>query len=69
MFNYGMGNPVSLTPFLNQFQKSITESYTISFMANAKAGKRQNLSRIKLKTNQPDVKIHAPDGVQPGTNL
>jgi hypothetical protein len=66
-FWQGVGNPVSLGPFLNDFRKAINESYTINFMANASSGKHSNsLTRIKVKTSQPGVKIHAPDNVRPG---
>ncbi len=68
-FWQGMGNPVALDPFLKEFSKSISESYTVSFMADAAREKGDTLARIKLKTSQPGVKIHAPDGVHPGTNL
>ncbi len=63
------GNPVSLQPFLKEFSKDISESYTITFMADASHDKGDRLSRIKLKTSQPGVKIHAPDGVRPGIDL
>jgi hypothetical protein len=63
------GNPVSLDPFLQEFTKDISESYTVSFMADSGREKKDTLARIKLKTSQPGVKIHAPDGVRPGTNL
>ncbi len=64
-FYQGIGNPVSLGPFLTEFRKSIDESYTINFMANV-GGKHNPLTRIKLKSSQPGVKIHAPDSVRPG---
>jgi len=65
----GIGNPVDLQPFLKEFNKDISESYTISFMAGAAREKGDTLDRFKLKTSQPGIKIHAPDGVHPGTNL
>jgi hypothetical protein len=65
----GVGNPVSLQPFLKEFSKDISESYTISFMAPTAREKGDTLARLKLKTSQPGIKIHAPDGVHPGTNL
>jgi hypothetical protein len=63
----GMGNPVALAPFLENFNKSIAESYTVSFMASAVKEKANTLDRFKLKTSQPGIKIHAPDQVHPGT--
>ena len=65
-FYQGIGNPVSLDPFLTDFRKSINESYTLNFVANASGGKRNPLTRIKVKTSQPGVKIHAPENVRPG---
>jgi hypothetical protein len=65
-FNQGPITPVTLAPYFAQFQRAIAESYTISFMANANGGKNNSLTRIKLKTSQPGVKVHAPDGVRPG---
>jgi hypothetical protein len=34
-------------------------------MANAQ-GKHDTLVRIKVKSNQPGVKVHAPEAVRPG---
>jgi len=65
----GIGNPVSLEPFLKEFSKDISESYTITFMADAAREKGDTLDRFKLKTSQPGVKIHTPDGVHPGVDL
>lgn len=65
LFNNGPITPVTLAPYFAQFQKAIAESYTIGFTANA-TGKSNELVRIKLKTSQPGVKLHAPDGVRPG---
>jgi len=65
----GIGNPVDLQPFLKEFTKDISESYTVSFMADTAREKGDTLDRFKLKTSQPGIKIHAPDGVHPGTNL
>jgi len=58
--------PVSFSPFLDQFRKYLMESYTVTFMASANHEKGNTLTSIKVKTSQPDVKIHAPEGVHPG---
>jgi hypothetical protein len=63
-FYQGIGNPVSLSPFLDEFRSAIAESYTAVFMANAANSNR--LARLKITTSQPKVKLHAPDGVIPG---
>ena len=64
LFNQGPIPPVTITPYLDQFSKAINASYELGFMANAN-GKRE-LTHIRVKTTQPGVKVHAPDGVRPG---
>lgn len=64
LFNNGSIPPVSIGPYLNQFGRSINASYELGFMANA--GKRDTLTRIKVKSSQPGVKIRAPQSVRPG---
>jgi hypothetical protein len=63
------GSPVSLEPFLKEFSKDMSESYTISFMADSGRNKPGTLERIKIKSSQPGVKVHAPDNVVPGVSL
>jgi hypothetical protein len=65
LFNNGTIPPVSIGPFLNQFGRAINASYELGFMANA-GGKRDALTRIRVKSNQPGVKIRAPEAVRPG---
>jgi hypothetical protein len=62
----GTGNPVSLGPYLDQFRYAIAESYTATFMASANHEKSNTLTRLKITTSQPKLKIHAPEGVHPG---
>jgi hypothetical protein len=62
----GIGNPVSLAPFLSEFRAAIAESYTATFMASANHEKANTLARLKVTTSQPKVKLHAPEGVHPG---
>jgi hypothetical protein len=59
----GMGNPVSLAPYLGQFQHSISETFVASFMANASGNK---LVEVKADTKLHGVKLHAPNEVRPG---
>jgi hypothetical protein len=62
-FNNGTITPPSIKPFLEQFNRAISESYLVSFRAsNAHRG----LMSFKLKTSQHGVKVHAPDEVLPG---
>lgn len=65
LFNSGSIPPVSIAPFLDQFGRAINASYELGFMANA-GGKRDTLTRIRVKTNQPGVKVRAPSAVRPG---
>jgi hypothetical protein len=59
----GTGNPVSLAPFLAQFQHATSETFIASFPASA-SGK--NLVRLKAETKLHDVKLRAPEAVRPG---
>jgi hypothetical protein len=59
----GTGNPVSIAPYLGQFQHSISETFVASFMANASGNK---LVEVKADTKLHGVKLHAPAEVRPG---
>jgi hypothetical protein len=61
----GMGNPVSLTPFLDQFRRSVTETYVATF--NAPANKQ--MVPLKISANLPAVEVRAPEEVHPGTQV
>ncbi len=64
----GTITPPSLQPFFERFRRDIAESYTLQFRASANHEKPRTLAQIKLKTSQPDVKVHAPDSVHPGVS-
>src|SRR5262249_15755081 len=57
--------PVSIGPYLGQFGHAINGSYEVGFMAHV-GSKRNALTRFKVKSNQKDVKIRAPQWVLPG---
>jgi hypothetical protein len=61
----GTGNPVSMAPFLTQFQKAIADTYIATF--DVPGGK--NLVRIKLATNLQGTKVRAAEDVRPGTHV
>jgi len=61
----GSGNPVSLTPFLTQFTKSIAESYVATF----NAGARSNLVDLRFSTSLSGTKLRAPQKARPGTRI
>ena len=61
----GIGNPVSMVPFLNDFKRSVSETYVATFQATA-TGKNKNLVRIKTTTDLHGVRLRAPDSVRAG---
>ncbi len=65
MYNQGTITPPSLLPFFRQFEKALNESYNVSFRATPSRHK-DPLVRLKVKTSQSGVHIHAPDAVAPG---
>jgi len=60
----GTGNPVSMTPFLNQFKHAMSETFVATFQANA-SGKNP-LVRVKASSDLHGVKLHTADAVRPG---
>ncbi|HXC96464.1 MAG TPA: hypothetical protein VNU92_12250 [Edaphobacter sp.] len=62
-FYQGTGNPVSLAPFLKQFQDAIAESYVATFPVE---GNKKMVS-FKASTDLPKTKVTAPDQIRPGT--
>lgn len=62
-FYQGMGNPVSMTPFLNDFTRFLQSSYLVTFPAPM--GK--DMVRLKVNTRLPKTKVYAPSEVPPPT--
>jgi hypothetical protein len=60
----GVGNPVSMKPFLSKFQSSLAETYVATF--TAPAGRDPERDMVHVKFSAPKVKLHAPDLVRPG---
>jgi hypothetical protein len=60
----GAGNPVSMAPYLHQFQHAIGETYVATF--NAPAGKNLQRDLIRVKFSAPHTKLHAPEQVRVG---
>jgi len=60
----GVGNPVSMAPFLKLFQGAIAETYVATF--NAPAGKDAQKDMVRVKFSAPKTKFHAPEEVLPG---
>ena len=62
-FWQGIGNPVSMDPYLKQFQQAVAETYVATFPVDT----RQKLVRLKVSTNLPKTKVRASGQIRPGT--
>ncbi|HEV2619689.1 MAG TPA: hypothetical protein VGU23_07090 [Acidobacteriaceae bacterium] len=60
----GMGNPVSMGPFLDQFGHAVSETYIATFPAPAGREAQRDLVRVKFSAAK--AKLHSPDEVRPG---
>jgi hypothetical protein len=61
----GIGNPVSMIPYLDAFKRSVSETYVATFQAEPQ-GKKNDLVRLKASTDIRGVKLRAPDQVRVG---
>ncbi|HEX4577090.1 MAG TPA: hypothetical protein VH117_07040 [Edaphobacter sp.] len=59
----GTGSPVSLVPFLKQFQNALAETYVATFPVDV----NKKMVSLKVSTTLPKAKINAPQEVRPGT--
>ncbi|MGD0444079.1 MAG: hypothetical protein ABSA39_09095 [Edaphobacter sp.] len=59
----GTGNPVSLAPFLKQFQNAIADSYVATFPVDG----NKKMVNLKLSTTLPKTKVNAANQIRPGT--
>jgi hypothetical protein len=59
----GLGSPVSLAPFLKEFQNAIAETYVATFPAD---GTKKMVS-LKASTDLPKTRLNAPNQIRPGT--
>ena len=62
----GMGNPVSLSPFFDDFSRRLNNQYELGFSAPLPG--RPELANLKVKINAPDVKVTAPQNTWLGPN-
>jgi hypothetical protein len=62
-FYQGLGNPVSISPYLKQFTGAVAETYVATFPVD---GDKKMVS-VKLSTTLPKTKLRGPDQVRPGT--
>ncbi|WP_263365764.1 vWA domain-containing protein [Edaphobacter bradus] len=61
----GLGNPVSMAPFLNEFRKAIAETWIATFPAPG----NKELVPIKVSTKLSGTKVRAPEQVRPGNTV
>jgi len=66
LYNQGPINPVSLKPYFQQFGHDLSETYIATFPADAGAGGKEHLVRLKFSTSIPKLKLRHPDNVRPG---
>jgi hypothetical protein len=60
----GTGNPVSLAPFLKQFQNALAETYVATFPVEVN---NKKMVSLKISSTLPKTKVNAPTEVRPGT--
>ncbi|MBB5315485.1 vWA domain-containing protein [Tunturibacter empetritectus] len=56
-------NPVSMAPYLKQFQEAIARTYVATFPVDA----NKKLVSLRTSTDLPKTKLRAPTQVRPGT--
>lgn len=59
----GTGSPVSLAPFLKQFQNAIAGTYVATFPVDG----NKKMVTLKASSTLPKTKVNAPQEVRPGT--
>lgn len=65
-FNQGSINPVSLTPYLDEFREAVSDTYIATFPAGAESSTHDRLARLKVSTSVKGLKLSHPDAVMPG---
>ncbi|HEY2039825.1 MAG TPA: hypothetical protein VGG95_09175 [Edaphobacter sp.] len=63
----GLGNPVSISPFLDQFRKSIAESFVATFPTAVK--NNNDLVELKFSTSLKSTKLQATKSIRPGNRI
>lgn len=64
VYTQGTMSPVSVLPFLKDFDKAVASTYIVT--VDAVAHKRDTLVQLKLSTKEKGVKLHAPATIHPG---
>jgi len=60
-FWFGMGNPVSFQPYLDELLRRLRNQYALEFASNLKG--KPEVEYLKLKLNAPDMEVAAPQQV------
>jgi hypothetical protein len=63
-FWQGLGNPVSMAPFLELFQHAIAETYVATFIAPMGDSPQRDMLRVKFSAGK--AKLRAPEKVRAG---
>ena len=66
LYNIGPIDPVQIKPYFNQFLHDISETYIATFDANAAAGGKEHLVRVKMGSTVPKLKLRHAEEVRPG---
>jgi len=60
----GIGNPVSMAPYLDQFRRMLSENYIAGFAAPS--GRNPQRDLVPVRISAAHAKLHAPSYVMPG---
>lgn len=63
LFNQGTINPPSITPFFNQFEKALNNTYSAEFLSGSR-----RLERLKVSSMTQGVKLYTQKEVQAGSS-
>ena len=66
LYNIGPIDPVSIKPYFNEFLHDISETYIATFNADAGAGGKEHLVRVKMGSTVPKLKLRHASEVRPG---
>lgn len=62
----GTFSPTTFAPYLKRLAQDLNDTYVLGFRAEAAHEKANTLVSLKVKSNQPGVKVYAPEAVHPG---
>lgn len=63
----GTINPVSLTPYFDEFRHAMAQTYIATFSAGAEIRANNGLVRLKISTSEKGLKLRHATAVMPGT--